>query len=75
MGHTDFEVCSPVSQKAKQCAVEEGQRERTVHTAQKVSVLLFLNIYPPRESHITSQIGIIGEDKDGILTVIIRRKS
>ncbi|POI35042.1 hypothetical protein CIB84_001206 [Bambusicola thoracicus] len=35
LGHTDFEVCSSVSQKAKQCAVEEGQRERTVHTAQK----------------------------------------
>uniref|UniRef100_A0A803YBH3 Uncharacterized protein n=1 Tax=Meleagris gallopavo TaxID=9103 RepID=A0A803YBH3_MELGA len=44
LGHTDFEVCSSVSQKAKQCAVEEGQRERTVHTAQKVSILLFLNI-------------------------------
>ncbi|XP_048799780.1 vezatin isoform X1 [Lagopus muta] len=39
LGHTDFEVCSPVSQKAKQCAVEEGQRERTVHTAQKQSIL------------------------------------
>uniref|UniRef100_A0A8B9DZK1 Uncharacterized protein n=1 Tax=Anser cygnoides TaxID=8845 RepID=A0A8B9DZK1_ANSCY len=31
LGHTDFEVCSSVSQKAKQCAVEEGQKERTVH--------------------------------------------
>ncbi|OXB76914.1 UNVERIFIED_CONTAM: hypothetical protein H355_002385 [Colinus virginianus] len=39
LGHTDFEVCSSVSQKAKQCAVEEGQRERAVHTAQKQSIL------------------------------------
>ncbi|NXC49969.1 VEZA protein, partial [Penelope pileata] len=39
LGHTDFEVCSSVSQKAKQCAVEEGQRERTVHAAQEQSIL------------------------------------
>ncbi|NXL86550.1 VEZA protein, partial [Alectura lathami] len=39
LGHTDFEVCSPVSQKAKQCAAEEGQRERTVHAAQKEGIL------------------------------------
>uniref|UniRef100_A0A8C9FGL4 Uncharacterized protein n=1 Tax=Pavo cristatus TaxID=9049 RepID=A0A8C9FGL4_PAVCR len=40
LGHTDFEVCSPVSQKAKQCAVEEGQRERTVHTQSILSKLV-----------------------------------
>ncbi|XP_035192874.1 vezatin isoform X1 [Oxyura jamaicensis] len=39
LGHTDFEVCSSVSQKAKQCAVEEGQKERTVHVAQKQGIL------------------------------------
>ncbi|XP_009985961.1 PREDICTED: vezatin-like, partial [Tauraco erythrolophus] len=39
LGHTDFEVCSSVSQKAEQCAAAESQRERTVHTAQKQSIL------------------------------------
>ncbi|KAI6079299.1 Vezatin isoform X4 [Aix galericulata] len=39
LGHTDFEVCSSVSQKAKQCAVEEGQKERTVHVVQKQGIL------------------------------------
>uniref|UniRef100_A0A663MKB6 Vezatin n=1 Tax=Athene cunicularia TaxID=194338 RepID=A0A663MKB6_ATHCN len=35
LGHTDFEVCSSVSQKAEQCAAAERQKEQTVHTAQK----------------------------------------
>uniref|UniRef100_A0A8D0KTC7 Uncharacterized protein n=1 Tax=Strix occidentalis caurina TaxID=311401 RepID=A0A8D0KTC7_STROC len=30
LGHTDFEVCSSVSQKAEQCAAAERQKERTV---------------------------------------------
>ncbi|XP_074683133.1 vezatin isoform X5 [Strix aluco] len=39
LGHTDFEVCSSVSQKAEQCAAAERQKERTVHAAQKQSIL------------------------------------
>ncbi|XP_065693193.1 vezatin isoform X2 [Patagioenas fasciata] len=39
LGHTDFEVCSSVSQKAEQCAAAEIQKERTVHAAQKQSIL------------------------------------
>ncbi|XP_071620829.1 vezatin isoform X4 [Heliangelus exortis] len=39
LGHTDFEVCSSVSQKAEQCAAAESQRERTVHAAQKQGIL------------------------------------
>uniref|UniRef100_A0A8C3JNL5 Vezatin n=1 Tax=Calidris pygmaea TaxID=425635 RepID=A0A8C3JNL5_9CHAR len=39
LGHTDFEVCSSVSQKAEQCAAVESQRERTLHAAQKQSIL------------------------------------
>ncbi|KAM9578422.1 vezatin isoform 2-T2 [Guaruba guarouba] len=39
LGHTDFEVCSSVSQKAEQCAAAESQRERTLHAAQKQSIL------------------------------------
>ncbi|KAM6419029.1 vezatin isoform 4-T4 [Pluvialis apricaria] len=39
LGHTDFEVCSSVSQKAEQCAAVESQKERTVHAAQKQSIL------------------------------------
>ncbi|KAL2309602.1 hypothetical protein Nmel_005816, partial [Mimus melanotis] len=35
LGHTDFEVCSSVSQKAEQCAAAESQREQTVRAAQK----------------------------------------
>ncbi|NWX14630.1 VEZA protein, partial [Aegotheles bennettii] len=39
LGHTDFEVCSSVSQKAEQCAAAESQRERTVHAVQKQGIL------------------------------------
>ncbi|NXP43929.1 VEZA protein, partial [Heliornis fulica] len=39
LGHTDFEVCSSVSQKAEQCAAAESQKERTAHTAQKQGIL------------------------------------
>ncbi|XP_040451067.1 vezatin isoform X1 [Falco naumanni] len=39
LGHTDFEVCSSVSQKAEQCAAVESQKERTVHAAQKQGIL------------------------------------
>ncbi|NXE88363.1 VEZA protein, partial [Menura novaehollandiae] len=39
LGHTDFEVCSSVSQKAEQCAAAESQRERTVCAAQKQGIL------------------------------------
>ncbi|NWU41263.1 VEZA protein, partial [Hylia prasina] len=39
LGHTDFEVCSSVSQKAEQCAAAESQREQTVHAAQKQGIL------------------------------------
>ncbi|XP_074758826.1 vezatin isoform X4 [Athene noctua] len=39
LGHTDFEVCSSVSQKAEQCAAAERQKEQTVHAAQKQGIL------------------------------------
>ncbi|XP_054487062.1 vezatin isoform X5 [Agelaius tricolor] len=39
LGHTDFEVCSSVSQKAEQCAAAESQREQTVRAAQKQGIL------------------------------------
>ncbi|KAM6291707.1 vezatin isoform 3-T3 [Porphyrio hochstetteri] len=39
LGHTDFEVCSPVSQKAEQCAAAESQKERSVLAAQKQGIL------------------------------------
>ncbi|NWI50241.1 VEZA protein, partial [Calyptomena viridis] len=39
LGHTDFEVCSSVSQKAEQCAAAESQKERTVRAAQKQGIL------------------------------------
>ncbi|XP_054688558.1 vezatin isoform X1 [Grus americana] len=39
LGHTDFEVCSSLSQKAEQCAAAESQKERTVHAAQKQGIL------------------------------------
>ncbi|XP_062441451.1 vezatin isoform X3 [Rhea pennata] len=39
LGHTDFEVCSAVSQKAEQCAAEGGQEEWTSHAAQKQGIL------------------------------------
>ncbi|NXO40430.1 VEZA protein, partial [Locustella ochotensis] len=39
LGHTDFEVCSSVSQKAEQCAAAESQREQTVLAAQKQGIL------------------------------------
>ncbi|NXK68037.1 VEZA protein, partial [Sylvietta virens] len=39
LGHTDFEVCSSVSQKAEQCAAAESQREQTVCAAQKQGIL------------------------------------
>ncbi|XP_068256655.1 vezatin isoform X2 [Nyctibius grandis] len=39
LGHTDFEVCSSVSQKAEQCAAAESQTEQTVHAVQKQGIL------------------------------------
>ncbi|XP_067168394.1 vezatin isoform X5 [Apteryx mantelli] len=39
LGHTDFEVCSAVSQKAEQCAAKGGQQEWTAHAAQKQGIL------------------------------------
>ncbi|NXF05105.1 VEZA protein, partial [Smithornis capensis] len=39
LGHTDFEVCSSVSQKAEQCAAAESQKERAVRAAQKQGIL------------------------------------
>ncbi|NWW80056.1 VEZA protein, partial [Climacteris rufus] len=39
LGHTDFEVCSSVSQKAEQCAAAESQREQAVRAAQKQGIL------------------------------------
>ncbi|XP_010082994.1 PREDICTED: vezatin-like, partial [Pterocles gutturalis] len=39
LGHTDFEVCSSVSQKAEQCAAVEKQKEQTVTAAQKQGIL------------------------------------
>ncbi|XP_054242732.1 vezatin [Indicator indicator] len=39
LGHTDFEVCSSVSQKAELCAAAESQKERAVHAAQKQGTL------------------------------------
>ncbi|NWZ65045.1 VEZA protein, partial [Acrocephalus arundinaceus] len=39
LGHTDFEVCSSVSQKVEQCAAAESQREQIVHAAQKQGIL------------------------------------
>uniref|UniRef100_A0A803WGJ3 Uncharacterized protein n=1 Tax=Ficedula albicollis TaxID=59894 RepID=A0A803WGJ3_FICAL len=39
LGHTDFEVCSSVSQKAEQCAAAQSQREQTVRAAQKQGIL------------------------------------
>ncbi|XP_068794041.1 vezatin isoform X2 [Struthio camelus] len=39
LGHTDFEVCSAVSQKAEQCAAEGGHQEWTAHAAQKQGIL------------------------------------
>ncbi|NXP75879.1 VEZA protein, partial [Ramphastos sulfuratus] len=39
LGHTDFEVCSSVSQKAELCAAAESQKERAVHAAQKQGIL------------------------------------
>ncbi|XP_039560108.1 vezatin isoform X4 [Passer montanus] len=39
LGHTDFEVCSSVSQKAEQCAAAESQREQTLRAAQKQGIL------------------------------------
>ncbi|KAM6093039.1 vezatin isoform 2-T2 [Theristicus caerulescens] len=44
LGHTDFEVCSSVSQKAEQCAAAESQRERTVHAAQKWRVQFLVDM-------------------------------
>ncbi|NWI89508.1 VEZA protein, partial [Pitta sordida] len=39
LGHTDFEVCSSVSQKAEQCAAAESHKERTVHAAHSQGIL------------------------------------
>uniref|UniRef100_A0A8C7EGQ3 Uncharacterized protein n=1 Tax=Nothoprocta perdicaria TaxID=30464 RepID=A0A8C7EGQ3_NOTPE len=35
LGHTDFEVCSAVSQKAEPCAAGGGQQEWTTRAAQQ----------------------------------------
>ncbi|XP_019370611.1 PREDICTED: vezatin isoform X2 [Gavialis gangeticus] len=39
LGHTDFEVCSAVSQKTEQCTAEEGQQGQTAQTTQKQGTL------------------------------------
>ncbi|NXG25899.1 VEZA protein, partial [Grallaria varia] len=39
LGHTDFEVCSSVSQKTEQCAAVESQKEGTVCAAQTQGIL------------------------------------
>uniref|UniRef100_A0A8D0HAS6 Vezatin n=1 Tax=Sphenodon punctatus TaxID=8508 RepID=A0A8D0HAS6_SPHPU len=36
LGHTDFEICSAVSQKAEQCTSEEGPQGQDIHTTEKV---------------------------------------
>ncbi|XP_067415893.1 vezatin isoform X1 [Emydura macquarii macquarii] len=51
LGHTDFEICSPVSQKTEQCTAEEGQQEQDTHTTQKQGILsklaeLFISRFP-----------------------------
>ncbi|EMP26925.1 Vezatin [Chelonia mydas] len=49
LGHTDFEICSAVSQKTEQCTAEEGQQEQD--TTQKQGILsklaeLFKSSFP-----------------------------
>ncbi|KAM7179693.1 vezatin isoform 1-T1 [Macrochelys suwanniensis] len=51
LGHTDFEICSAVSQKTEQCTAEEGQQEQDTHTTQKRGILsklaeLFKSSFP-----------------------------
>ncbi|XP_075789618.1 vezatin isoform X2 [Pelodiscus sinensis] len=51
LGHTDFEICSAVSQKTEQCTAEERQQEQDTRTTQKQGILsklaeLFKNSFP-----------------------------
>ncbi|KAM9169853.1 vezatin isoform 2-T2 [Pangshura tecta] len=51
LGHTDFEICSAVSQKTEQCAAAEGQQEQDTCSTQKQSILsklaeLFKSSFP-----------------------------
>uniref|UniRef100_A0A8C8SYW9 Vezatin n=1 Tax=Pelusios castaneus TaxID=367368 RepID=A0A8C8SYW9_9SAUR len=39
LGHTDFEICSSVSQKTECCTAEERQQEQDTHTNQKQGIL------------------------------------
>uniref|UniRef100_A0A8C0QQV6 Uncharacterized protein n=1 Tax=Chelonoidis abingdonii TaxID=106734 RepID=A0A8C0QQV6_CHEAB len=44
LGHTDFEICSAVSQKTEQCTAAEGQQEQDTCSTQKWRVLLSRNM-------------------------------
>lgn len=68
LGHTDFEVCSSVSQKAEQCAAAESEKERTLHAAQKVSTPSSWVFIFSKENNVASQIAK-SEDKDKTVTV------
>ncbi|XP_074867806.1 vezatin isoform X2 [Carettochelys insculpta] len=51
LGHTDFEICSAVSQKSEQCTAAEGQQEQDTGTTQKQGILsklaeLFKSSFP-----------------------------
>ncbi|XP_039351612.1 vezatin isoform X1 [Mauremys reevesii] len=51
LGHTDFEICSAVSQKTEQCTAAEGQQEQDTCSTQKQSILsklaeLFKSSFP-----------------------------
>lgn len=37
VGHTDFEVCSPLVQKPEECTFEEGQKDMATVAIQNVS--------------------------------------
>uniref|UniRef100_A0A674ICE0 Vezatin, adherens junctions transmembrane protein n=1 Tax=Terrapene triunguis TaxID=2587831 RepID=A0A674ICE0_9SAUR len=42
LGHTDFEICSAVSQKTEQCTAEEGQQD--TRSTQKWRVLFSMDM-------------------------------
>uniref|UniRef100_A0A8C8SUP2 Vezatin, adherens junctions transmembrane protein n=1 Tax=Pelusios castaneus TaxID=367368 RepID=A0A8C8SUP2_9SAUR len=44
LGHTDFEICSSVSQKTECCTAEERQQEQDTHTNQKWRVLFSMDM-------------------------------
>ncbi|XP_032654498.1 vezatin isoform X2 [Chelonoidis abingdonii] len=51
LGHTDFEICSAVSQKTEQCTAAEGQQEQDTCSTQKQGILsklaeLFKSSFP-----------------------------